>query len=146
MEKDWSNLVSSLFLDSRKHFHIKSGLWKDLAGILFPSVRGFGYVTFPRIEFVSPSMELVLENVNVSFANLLPTYVNLEWHDFVKYSPFPEVKEACSTGTHSRIRLRATQIQGEVRDAMISFKWKKGVTVQDMALGEFSICRTTCFC
>jgi len=139
LEEDWDSFVSSLFLDARRHMTVKRALWRDVGNMLFPTVRGFGYVTIPRLEFVSPNMELVLENVNVSLANLLPTYFTIEWYDKVKCSPFQEAQQACMTGSYSRARIRATQIQGEVRDAMLALNWKKGVKIKDMALGELSV-------
>lgn len=136
LEKHWNKLMAALFLDQRKRFIWKRSLWKDIGELTVPAIKGMGYITFPRVEFVSPNIELVLENVNVSLANLLPTYVTLDSHEQLKISPFPETETNCADSTYSRVRVRATQIQGEVRNSMVALKWKRGFKLTIMALRE----------
>lgn len=132
LEKHWSSLVGSLVLDSHGHFILKHGLWMDLWRTAFPSVQGFGYLTVPRLEYVGPGVEVLIENINIALANILPTYIKVDYKSTFTCTPFQEGV----SGTYSRVRVYASQIQAEVQDALFAIKIKTGIKLVDMALGK----------
>lgn len=135
MEQNWENLTNALIRDQKGRLRVKNYVWSELAEVFLPSAKRWGYVTIPRLEFTSPKIELVFENIHVSLANLLPTLMAYEEHKSRIVSPFDAMDEYCSHGTSTRVRLQVSQIQAEIHQAMLLLDWKK-FGVKDAGMGE----------
>lgn len=121
----WEALSATLFLDARGKFQFKQQLYKDLWGLIAPTVKGIGYVPLPRVEFTSPAIELVLENIFISIDNLLPTVVTVKRRATDKWSPFKELEDACESSERRRVRVRIEQVQADVRGMRAALRLKK---------------------
>ncbi len=135
LEADYNRLVSALFKDSRGWPTFKRHVWTELAAQLFPAVKRWGYVTLPRVELSTPKIELVLENVHVALANVLPSLLTLEEHDILTCSPFDELRNECEKGSRTRFRFQVSQVQAEVRNALIALDWKT-LSLKDSGISE----------
>jgi hypothetical protein len=139
LETDYTRLVSALIKDSRGRPTFKRHVWTELAGLVFPATKEWGYITLPRVELSTPKIELVLENVHIALANVLPSLVKFEEHDMLTVSPFDQLRSACELGSRTRLRFQASQIQAEVRDALIALDWKS-MGIKASGIGGFSQC------
>lgn len=133
--RNWSQLLSSLFLDASDRLALKMDMWQDLFRLVLPSVRGCAYVTFPRVESAGPVIEAVLENAHVHLANLIPSFVTIQSVSTLKCSVFDEAAD-CVTESGTTIRIQMSQIQAEIRDAPVAMRVKSIFEVFDTALGE----------
>lgn len=103
----------------------KRVVWADICRLIFPSVCGWGYVTIPRLEVCTPKVELVLENIHLSLANVIPTLTTYASQDIFKFTPFGELDAYCASKNRKRIQLRLEQVQADARDilACVRVKW-----------------------
>lgn len=128
LQDDAHDFASALFLDRKGRLSFKPAIWQDVFNLVFPALTqgGGGFFPIPRMEFASPNVELVLENVYLSISNILPTMITIEEHRMTKLSPFDAIKN-----THrNRNKIRISQVQADVRDAMIWVKFRK-LKIQD---------------
>lgn len=103
----------------------KRVVWSDICRLIFPSVCGWGYVTIPRFEVCSPKVELVLENIHLSLANIIPTLTTYKSQDIFKFTPFDELDDYCASKNRKRVQLRLDQIQADAKDLLASVRVKR---------------------
>lgn len=120
-----SRLTKDLQQVASKLLQNKRVVWADLGRLFFPSVCGWGYVTIPRFEVCTPKVELVLENIHLSLANVIPTITTYKSQDIFKFTPFDELDAYCASKNRKRIQLRLDQIQADARDILASVRLKR---------------------
>lgn len=90
--RDVKNLTTDLLYDSDGQLTFKKHLWDDLRQTIFPALaKSVGYVPIPRIEYQDDSMEIVLENLTLEMANMLPNVFEIEARNYFKISPYDAV-------------------------------------------------------
>jgi hypothetical protein len=86
-------------------------------------IEEIGYIPIPRIEYTDESLDLVVENLTLQGRNLFPNIVQIEAHNFVKFSPY----NAITDDHHHRITLTLEQIQADMRDVAFYYHKKTGL-------------------
>lgn len=117
------NLVKSLVLDKNGSLTYKSHLISDLRHTIIPAVvESIGYVPIPRIEYTDKDFDIVVENLTVQLANLLPNMIEIEARNYFKLSQFDALGDYSQHG----FTIGFTQVHADLRDVAFMFKKKKG--------------------
>ncbi|GAA5879090.1 hypothetical protein JCM16303_001296 [Sporobolomyces ruberrimus] len=83
------SLFSDLLFNSEGNLEYKSHLWKDIRSVILPEIfQQIGYIPIPRAEYTSPDVDLVIENLTLESANLLPNLFEIEARNYFKLSPY----------------------------------------------------------
>ncbi|KAG6900015.1 hypothetical protein C0993_004198 [Termitomyces sp. T159_Od127] len=110
--------------------------WQDLFRVYVPRlVNFFGDLPIPRTEYKDTEIEFVLENLDISSLNLLPSHVyirNITDVDITTASS-PTASAHTSVGTLTRIKVDAVQLS--LKD--VSF-WYKDLQVSALSPGSFT--------
>ncbi|KAF9458086.1 hypothetical protein BDZ94DRAFT_1271588 [Collybia nuda] len=110
--------------------------WQDIIRVYLPRmVSVLGDLPIPRTEYKDSEIEFVLENLDISSLNLLPSHVyirNITDVD-IKTSSSPESSSQTSIGTLTRIKIEALQLT--LKD--VSF-WYKDLQATALAPSEFT--------
>ncbi|KAF8173636.1 hypothetical protein BJ912DRAFT_1024850 [Pholiota molesta] len=143
--EDWARLTKHLLFDSEGSLKFKPELWNDVRKVIFPSlVDQIGYIPIPRIEYTDDSLDLVVENLTLSGRNLLPNIVELEAHNFVRFSPYSAIQD----DHRHRVRVGFEQMQADMRDVKFYYRKKTGIArvrdagVADVVLGGQGVSAT----
>lgn len=121
--EDWKRLTKDILFDDIGALEFKPHLWNDIREEILPSlIQQVGYIPLPRIEYTDKQVDLVIENLVLEGTNLFPNIVELEAHNFVKFSPYKSIKDDSS----HRFRIKLAQIQADMRDVGFAFKKKTG--------------------
>ncbi|KAF8186734.1 hypothetical protein BJ912DRAFT_1032111 [Pholiota molesta] len=143
--EDWARLTKHLLFDSEGSLKFKPELWNDVRKVIFPSlVDQIGYIPIPRIEYTDDSLDLVVENLTLSGRNLLPNIVELEAHNFVRFSPYSAIQD----DHRHRVRVGFEQMQADMRDVKFYYRKKTGLArvrdagVADVVLGGQGVSAT----
>lgn len=111
-----------------------------------------GYVPIPRAEYSDDKIDVVIENLILSGANLFPNVsstppepqislilvacsanvhcadvrpvVEISSYNHFKFSPYEEIMDTMKDTHHHTFRLGLSQIQADIRDVAFSFKRK----------------------
>ncbi|KAJ7494254.1 hypothetical protein B0H11DRAFT_930182 [Mycena galericulata] len=134
--EDWARLTRDLLFDSEGNLQFKKTLWEDVRGVILPTlVDKVGYIPIPRVEYTDDSLDLVVENLTLSGRHLFPNIVELEAHNFVRFSPY----EAQSKGDKHRHEATFTfaQMHADMRDVAFEFRTKSGpIKMRDSGLAD----------
>lgn len=121
--EDWQRLFQDLFLDAEGRPTVKPNLWRDIQSPILPELtKHIGYVPIPRIEYSDPTIDLVIENLVVEAANLLPNLIEVDNRNFFKLSVFDKIR---NVNRHS-LEITLSQIQSDMRDIHFAVHKKKG--------------------
>lgn len=122
--EDWARLTRDLLFDSEGSLKFKSDLWRDIRKVILPTlIDQVGYIPIPRIEYSDDSLDLVVENLTLQGRNLFPNIVQIEAHNFVKFSPY----NAITDDHRHRITFTLEQIQADMRDVAFYYHKKTGL-------------------
>lgn len=135
LKQGCKDLFASVALDSRGLIAWKPKLWVDVANMAVPHVRNLGALCIPRVEFVSPNIEVVLENVALDWDDVMPSVLTWEMYDGVRYSIYGP-----DEFTKTRIRLNISEIHADVRDALGCI-WFKGLGLSDTGLVDILLAK-----
>jgi hypothetical protein len=81
-------------------------------------------------------MDLVVENLALQGRNIFPNVVSLEAHNFLKFSPYNDIKDE----HHHEFTLTLGQIQADMRDVAFYFRRKSGIPkIKDSGLADVLI-------
>ncbi|KAJ7753393.1 hypothetical protein DFH07DRAFT_886813 [Mycena maculata] len=134
--EDWARLTRDLLFDGEGNLHFKKSLWEDVRGVILPTlVDKVGYIPIPRVEYTDDSLDLVVENLTLSGRHLFPNVVEVEAHNFVRFSPYA----AKSAGDAARHEFTFTfaQMHADMRDVAFSFRMKTGpIKMRDSGLAD----------
>ncbi|KDR71966.1 hypothetical protein GALMADRAFT_253273 [Galerina marginata CBS 339.88] len=132
--EDWARLTRDLLFDSEGSLKFKPDLWNDIRKVILPTlIDQVGYIPIPRIEYTDDSLDLVVENLTLQGRNLFPNVVQLEAHNFVKFSPY----NAITDDHHHKIRLTLEQMQADMRDVAFYYKKKSGaIKMRDSGIAD----------
>ncbi len=121
--RDVKNLTTDLLYDSDGQLTFKKHLWDDLRQTIFPALaKSVGYVPIPRIEYQDDSMEIVLENLTLEMANMLPNVFEIEARNYFKLSPYDAIADQSK---HS-FWVSFSQIQADLKDINFFVNKKSG--------------------
>jgi Family of unknown function (DUF5923) len=136
-------LTRDLLFDSEGSLKFKPALWNDIRKVVLPQLidqvcwfihkasTGHTYLLFskvrfvpiPRIEYTDDSLDLVVENLTLQGRNLFPNIIEMEVHNYVKFSPFDTI-----TDDHDHhIKLNLHQMQADMRDVAFYYRKKTGI-------------------
>jgi len=116
-------LFSDLLFNSEGNLEYKSHLWKDIRTVILPELfQQIGYVPIPRAEYTSPDVDLVIENLTLETANLLPNLFEIEARNYFKLSPYDNLGDVSK---HS-FWVSFSQIQTDLKDVAFYIKKKTG--------------------
>ncbi|PWN89674.1 hypothetical protein FA10DRAFT_150919 [Acaromyces ingoldii] len=119
----WDKLGKDLFFDSEGKATFKPHLWDDIRDPILPQLlTHIGYVPIPRIEYSDKMVDLVIENLNVDPANLLPNLIEIDAHHFHRMSAYKKITDQ-HKGT---VKVLLSQIQTDLRDVHWAVKKKQG--------------------
>jgi hypothetical protein len=119
----WHKLGRDIFFNSEGKVTFKPHLWDDIRDPILPQLlRHVGFVPVPRIEYSDPQVDLVIENLNVDPANIIPNLIEIEAQHFHRMSAFKGI-----TNRHSgTVKILLSQIQTDLRDVAWAINKKKG--------------------
>lgn len=119
----WHKLGRDVFFNAEGKATFKPHLWDDIRDPILPQLlRHVGFVPIPRIEFSDPMVDLVIENLNIDPANIIPNLIEIEAHHFHRMSAFKKI-----TDNHKgSVKILLSQIQTDLRDVAWSINKKKG--------------------
>jgi len=121
--RKWHALGRDLFFNAEGKPTFKPELWKDIRDPILPQlVQHIGFVPLPRIEFSDPTVDLVIENLTMDAANLIPNWVEIDGHSHMRLSAYAKLGDE---HRHS-IKLTLGQIQCDMRDVKFDIRKKKG--------------------
>ncbi|KAK4051695.1 hypothetical protein OIO90_004645 [Microbotryomycetes sp. JL221] len=116
-------LTTDLLYDSDGKLAYKPHLVADIKHHILPALAtNIGYVPIPRIEYTDDQIDLVIENLTLESANLLPNVIELEARNYFKLSPYSEIKDV----TKHSFWISFSQIQADLRDVSFYIKRKSG--------------------
>ncbi|KAK4051027.1 hypothetical protein OIV83_003156 [Microbotryomycetes sp. JL201] len=116
-------LTTDLLYDSDGKLAYKPHLVADIKHHILPALAtNIGYVPIPRIEYTDEQVDLVIENLTLESANLLPNVIELEARNYFKLSPYSEIKDV----TKHSFWISFSQIQADLRDVSFYVKRKSG--------------------
>ncbi|GAA5879129.1 hypothetical protein JCM16303_001308 [Sporobolomyces ruberrimus] len=117
------SLFSDLLFNSEGNLEYKSHLWKDIRSVILPEIfQQIGYIPIPRAEYTSPDVDLVIENLTLESANLLPNLFEIEARNYFKLSPYDNLGDVSK---HS-FWISFTQVQTDLKDVAFYIKKKTG--------------------
>ncbi|KAJ7155963.1 hypothetical protein C8R43DRAFT_1125867 [Mycena crocata] len=135
LAQDFARLTRDLLFDAEGNLQFKKKLWEDVRGVILPTlVDKVGYIPIPRVEYTDDSFDLVVENLTLSGRHLFPNIVEVEAHNFARFSPYT----ATDKGDTSRHEFTFTfaQIHADIRDVAFSFRTKTGIKMRDSGLAD----------
>ena len=116
-------LLDDLGTDSKGQRTFKKHLVKDVANVIVPGIfRRVNYVPLPRIEIIDPQFDAVIENLILDGANIIPNIIEIENHNFVKYSAYKRI----TNNQHHKFSIKLSQIQLDIKDIAYYIKRKQG--------------------
>ncbi|KAF7791135.1 hypothetical protein EIP86_002146 [Pleurotus ostreatoroseus] len=122
--EDWARLTHDLLFDSEGSLKWKPELWMDIRKVILPSIiERVGYIPIPRIEYTDDALDVIIENLALSGANLFPNIVSMEAHNFIKFSPYNAIRDE----NHHEFTLTLGQIQADMKDVAFYFRKKTGI-------------------
>lgn len=90
--EDVKRLTKNLVLDSDGKLTYKPHLLNDIRSVILPELLNYiGYVPVPRIEYTDKQFDLVIENLTLEAANLLPNVIEMEARNYFKLSPYGSI-------------------------------------------------------
>ncbi|KAJ6577803.1 hypothetical protein B0H19DRAFT_569045 [Mycena capillaripes] len=134
--EDWARLTRDLLFDAEGNLQFKKDLWQDVRRVILPTlVDKVGYIPIPRVEYTDDSLDLVVENLTLSGRHLLPNVVEVEAHNYVRFSPY-EPKSAGDAARHE-FTFTFAQMHADMRDVAFSFRTKSGpIKMRDSGLAD----------
>lgn len=134
---DVKNLVKNLALDGDGNLKYKPHLIQDLRHVIIPSIaKQIGYIPIPRAEYQDKQFDIVIENLTLEMANLLPNMVEIENKNYFRLSPYDNQGDFQQ---HS-FMIGFSQVQADLRDVAFYFKKKTGFPrLQDSGLADVVI-------
>ncbi|GJN92734.1 hypothetical protein Rhopal_005772-T1 [Rhodotorula paludigena] len=116
-------LVTDLFMDSEGNLKYKPELWRDIRSVILPTLfQSIGYIPVPRAEYTSNDVDLVIENLTLETANLLPNIFEIESRNYWKLSPYDNLGD---TSKHA-FWVGFSQVQCDLKDVAFYIKKKTG--------------------
>ncbi|GAA5978322.1 hypothetical protein JCM10908_004313 [Rhodotorula pacifica] len=117
------SLVTDLFLNSEGNITWKPELWTDIRKVILPTLfQQIGYVPIPRAEYSSRDVDLVVENLTLETANLLPNIFEIEARNYFKLSQYDQLGDVSK---HS-FWVSFSQVQCDLKDVAFYIKKKTG--------------------
>jgi len=115
----------------------KPHLVQDLRHVIIPSIaKQIGYIPIPRAEYQDKQFDIVIENLTLEMANLLPNMVEIENKNYFRLSPYDNQGDFQQ---HS-FMIGFSQVQADLRDVAFYFKKKTGFPrLQDSGLADVVI-------
>lgn len=111
-------------------------MWSDIRRFVIPTlVERVGYVPIPRIEYTDENLDLVVENLTLSGKNLFPNIVDIEAHNYFKFSPYAAINKGRDSNRHEFI-ITLSQMQADMRDVAFYFKKKTMPKIKDSGLAD----------
>jgi len=142
---DIQRLTKDLLFDAEGKLSFKPELWDDVRGIILPGlIRRIGLVPIPRVEYQDDMLDLVLENLTLSAANLMPNSMEIEIRNWVKFGSGTvtgkkDASNTTSTNKHT-LQLHMSHIQTDMRDVAFYFRKKTGLPkLKDSGLADVLI-------
>ncbi|KAH7327708.1 hypothetical protein B0J17DRAFT_680633 [Rhizoctonia solani] len=132
--EDWQRLTKDLLFDANGSLTFKPTLWSDIRRVILPAiVEQVGYIPIPRVEYTDNQLDLVIENLTLQGKNLFPNVVEIEAHNYVKFSPY----RAISDEQVHDLTLSFGHIQADMRDVAFYFNKKSGMPkLKDSGLAD----------
>ncbi|KAG8738026.1 hypothetical protein FRC10_007389 [Ceratobasidium sp. 414] len=132
--EDWKRLTRDLLFDVNGNLTFKPSLWQDIRRVILPTIiEQIGYIPIPRIEYTDNQLDLVIENLTLQGKNLFPNIVEIEAHNYVKFSPYNSIADEQA---HD-LTLSFGHIQADMRDVAFYFNKKTGMPkLKDSGLAD----------
>ncbi|CAE6364948.1 unnamed protein product [Rhizoctonia solani] len=132
--EDWQRLTKDLLFDANGSLTFKPTLWSDIRRVILPAiVEQVGYVPIPRVEYTDNQLDLVIENLTLQGKNLFPNVVEVEAHNYIKFSPYGAINDE---QVHD-LTLSFGHIQADMRDVAFYFNKKSGMPkLKDSGLAD----------
>ncbi|BGP41732.1 hypothetical protein JCM10449v2_005723 [Rhodotorula kratochvilovae] len=116
-------LVTDLFMNSEGALTYKPHLWRDIRSVILPALfQQIGYVPIPRVEYTSKDVDLVIENLTLETANLLPNIFEIEARNYFKLSAFDNLGDV----SKHAFWISFSQVQTDLKDVAFYIKKKTG--------------------
>lgn len=116
-------LLDDLGTDRKGQATFKKHLLKDVTNVIIPGIfRRVNYVPLPRIEIIDPQFDAVIENLILDGANIIPNIIEIENHNFLKYSAYKRI----NNNQHHKFTIKLSQIQLDIKDIAYYIKRKQG--------------------
>lgn len=130
----WHKMGRDLFFNAEGKATFKPHLWDDIRNPILPQLlRHVGFVPVPRIEYSDPMVDLVIENLNVDPANIIPNLIEIDAHHYHKMSAF----NAIGDKHRGSVKILLSQIQTDLRDVSWAINKKKGFpSLKDSGLAD----------
>lgn len=135
LKQNSRDLFAAVGLDARGLMAWKPKLWKDVANMLVPHLRTLGALCIPRVEFVSPNLEVVLDNIALDWDDVLPSVLTWEMYDAVRYSIYGP-----DDFTKTRVRLNISEIHADLRGGLGCI-WFIGLGLRDTGLVDIFLAK-----
>ncbi|KPV72383.1 uncharacterized protein RHOBADRAFT_66934 [Rhodotorula graminis WP1] len=116
-------LVTDLFLNSEGNPTYKPHLWRDIRSVILPALfTQIGYVPVPRAEYTSKDVDLVIENLTLETANILPNIFEIEARNYFRLSPYDNLGDV----SKHAFWVSFEQVQLDLKDVAFYIKKKTG--------------------
>ncbi|KAJ7840336.1 hypothetical protein B0H13DRAFT_2366308 [Mycena leptocephala] len=136
LAQDFARLTRDLLFDGEGNLQFKKNLWEDVRGVILPTlVDKVGYIRSLRVEYTDDSFDLIVENLALSGHHLFPNIVEVEAHNFVRFSPYA-TKSKDDASCHE-FTFTFAQMHADMRDVAFSFRTKTGpIRMRDSGLAD----------
>jgi hypothetical protein len=88
--------------------------------LIFYKIR---YIPIPRIEYTDDSLDLVVENLTLEGRNLFPNIIEMEAHNFIKFSPY----ESITDDFNHHMTFSLHQMQADMKNVAFYYRKKTGI-------------------
>jgi hypothetical protein len=130
--KSFKNLLAGMKGEGWK----ATSIWHDLRHkILPPLFEKFGVIPVPRIKYIHPDFDLVIENIALQLSTLLPNTLDLRMTNDVHFD-FRRMKD--STHSH-QFKLKIKGMSLRVHELAFAFTSRFGITFHDRGIADLLI-------
>ncbi|KAJ7334937.1 hypothetical protein DFH08DRAFT_1083444 [Mycena albidolilacea] len=135
LAQDFARFTRDFLFDAEGNLQFKKNLWEDVRSVILPTlVDKVGYIPIPRVEYTDNNFDLVVENLTLSGRHLFPNIVEVEAHNFVRFSPYTAA--AKGDDSHHEFTFTFAQIHAAMHDVAFSFRTKTGIKMRDSGLAD----------
>lgn len=115
-------LFNHLGTDETGKSVFKPHLVKDLGDVVIPGIlKNVNYIPIPRIEYVNPQFDVVIENLVLESDNFMPNVLEVASEHFFRWG-----RKKIANKNHNTIDVKVAGIQMDLRDVSFHVKRKTG--------------------
>lgn len=134
---NYKNIYGDLIKREGGQISLKTSMCLEILRLGVPVIlEKMQYFPIPRLEIEQPDFDVVLENLNLQTANVLPKLAEFRNNNFVRFSPYANI----TSFRENMINVHLSNIQCDLKDVNYYIKRKQGFpTFTDLGVVDLLI-------